>query len=82
MLNTTKQAIESVYDSQNSAIKMVRSYEKRMKNLYENLKNDEEIDEENYKAFCDITETTLVEFNFDAKSVLTGVKDLYNILLK
>jgi hypothetical protein len=52
VLNTTKQAIEALFESQNSAIKMIEEYEKRMKNLYGKIKNNEDINKEDYKHFA------------------------------
>jgi hypothetical protein len=81
IINRTKQLFESIYELEKEAIRIIEQYEKRVKNLYDNFKNDDDIYKEENKLFADIANSCIDRFKFDIQNVLKELKPLYSIEL-
>jgi type IV secretory pathway VirB4 component len=79
IVNTTKQIFESIYELEKEATLIIEQYEKRVKNLYGNFRNDDDIYKEDFELFIDIANSCIDNFEFDIQDALKEVMPLYNI---
>jgi hypothetical protein len=79
IVQRTKQLFESIEKLEKEAILIVDYYEKRVENLYRNLRTAKEIYNEDYGIFKEIANSGIETFEFDIQKVLQEAKPLYNI---